>query len=171
MRSLLIAIILPVIMVSCSGLKTLQTSPAVMDDIKGNFDVIFYYDPDPDNIKKVAILDIAGDDHTISVYDTHYNIREKNNVPSEEAFNSAVEHVKGHLEYDTYKIKRIHAPDGSTIGFEVRPIYVAIRYGMSDVLDIHYIPGDGGAVTAFIKLDFPLQMRKDSERYDIDENR
>lgn len=140
------------ILTSCTGGKVLRTEPSDEGNISGTFDVNYYSNQDYDALMYVAILDIDGDEHEISIYAPEYYIKTANNVKAEEAVSHSLEFIKNHREYIKYYIEKILTDEGDVIGYEIKPLYSPVTYGVTDVFDNRYLSMGDGKVKAIIDL-------------------
>jgi hypothetical protein len=49
-------------------------------------------------------------------------------------------------------VRRVFDGKGTTIAYELRPLYKPTRYGVPDLLDVQYLLQDDGAVLAYVSL-------------------
>jgi hypothetical protein len=79
-----------------------------------------------------------------------YNVIKK--LPAAEALKRAQVFVKWHRDYRSTQVRKILDDQGSVIGYEVRPLYDPIAYGVSNVLVVRYWVQEGGKVKVTINL-------------------
>lgn len=121
-------------------------------EISGAHTVIYYgcnFSEDPET---VVLLDTEGDQYTIEPYAPDFKYRIRKVVDARDAF----PHIEGFLRCNTAylgsQVRRIVAPGGQTVGYEVRPTYDPFVYGVRDVISVDYqLSGD--KVIAYIRLD------------------
>jgi len=107
-------------------------------DLTGTYTVIFHggtYSNDP---AAVAILDIEGDEYTIKPFTSEYNYRIKKGMPAEAALKESRLFISSHTDFFRSELQRIIDEKGEIIGYEVKPLYNILRFGMHDILDVHY---------------------------------
>ncbi len=131
------------------GLKTEKASPA---DIKGTFTVILYHASSSDDLETIAVLDLEGDGYRIEPYAPDYDYTVKKGVPAEKALSAAEKFVSFHPSFWRTELSKILDKSGNVIGFEVRPLYMPIIYGVSNVLEVDYFPAKDGLVKMKINL-------------------
>jgi hypothetical protein len=50
-------------------------------------------------------------------------------------------------------VRRVFDAEGTTIAYEIRPLYKPTRYGVSDLLEVQYLlQDDGTTVLAYVSL-------------------
>lgn len=118
--------------------KRPKTEEAKESDVKGVFTVILYGGKYSEDINTVVILDNEGDGYSFKPYARDYAFEIKESVPAEEALAEANRFLSAHRSYMRTRVSRIMDSDGSTIGYELRPLYHTFSYGFSDVLNVYY---------------------------------
>lgn len=131
--------------------KALRTEDAKNADIRGSFTVILYGSRHSSDIETLAILDIEGDDYTFEPYAPEFDYRMERGLPAREAVERAEQFISWHHSFQRPRFSRIIDNKGSTIGYEIRPLYYPLTFGEPDVLYTDYIP-DGNKVSVIIKL-------------------
>ncbi len=137
--------------ISCVSGQYLRTE--IVKDLQPNSPVrlIMYSESDPINI---AIFDIACDDYTFDIQGSAFNYSVSDEITAEEALNEA----NSFLYSSRTRLRNIYGVDGIVIGYEIRPVYNIVRYGVSDVLAVDYIVLDG-KVRVYIDLKHSLKNR------------
>jgi hypothetical protein len=138
---------------SCAGGKHLRAmSLKNAEQIKGTYTVILYGANHIEDLLTVAILDVEGDDYNLIPSEPAFEYDVLNGLPAEKATAEAQHFVSHHHNYIGSKIKKILDLRGRIIGFEIRPLYVPVTYGLSDVLAVDYWLQEGGRVKVNIKF-------------------
>jgi hypothetical protein len=106
--------------------------------VTGTYNVIFYGCNFSDDLETIAFLDRADDRFTFEPFAPEFNYRVKKGVDANEALTEAYNFVNCNTSFRSAQLSRIMAPNGETLGYEVRPLYSPIRYGVEDVLYIDY---------------------------------
>lgn len=132
--------------------KPLKTDLAHPEEVKGSFAVIFYGGAYADDLETVAFLDLEGDRYTLEPFAPDFDYAKNNGIPAEDAIRRAERFVSFHASFRKTQLAKIIGPDGSVIGFEVKPLYLPFIYGASDVLDISYWPKKDGKIKVSISL-------------------
>ena len=133
--------------------RPLITESASPSDVKGVFTLILYGANYSDDLETVAILDKEGDGYTFVPFAPQFNYKVKKGIQAQEALKEAEQFVSFHNAFWKYQLSKILNPEGVTIGFEVRPLYLSFVYGFSDILDIYYWLKADGKVKVVIRLD------------------
>lgn len=108
------------------------------EDITGIFTLVLYGKSHANDIETVAILDIEGDGFTFSPDAPEYYYKIRKGIPAREALQDAIEFVNWHRAFHRVQISRIVDSRGAVLGYEVRPLYDPLAFGVFDVLDIGY---------------------------------
>lgn len=118
--------------------KSLKTEEVKNANITGNFTLILYGGRHSNDIETIAILDIEGDQYVFEIYAPEFDYKIKKHVPAKEALDEAKKFVSFHNSFRRSQLSRIFDNKGNTIGYEVRPLYLQITFGVDDVLDVDY---------------------------------
>jgi hypothetical protein len=137
---------------SCMSGKRLDTRGAVPTDIQGAYTLILYGCRYPSDLENLAILYTDGGPLTFEMYTLKTAYRVKNGLPADEALKQAERFLTCSMDYWQTQLSKIVDRDGAIAGYELRPLYAPYKYGMMDVLDIHYWLR-GSKVTVYIRLD------------------
>lgn len=142
----------PTTSVSFALEKPLKTEKANASDIRGTFTLILYGGRYSDDLETVAILDSEGDQYHFEPYAPDFDYRVKKGIQAKEALAEAEKFVSFHNAFWRSQLSKILDNKGTTIGYELRPLYLNFVYGTSDLLDIYYWLKEDGKVKATIKL-------------------
>jgi len=123
--------------VSCTPGIRLNTQ-GYYSAVTGTYNVIFYGCNYLNDLQTIAFLDRADDRFTFEPFAPAFNYRVKKGVDANEALTEAYNFVNCNTSFRSAQLSRIMAPNGETLGYEVRPLYSPITYGVEDVLDIDY---------------------------------
>lgn len=130
----------------------MPTEPARVDETAA-YDVIYYGGRYQDDLETIAILDKAGDPYTIVPRAPKFNYRVEKNVPGKIAAEAATRWVASfNPAFAGTMVSSISGPDGSIIGYEVRPLYQPFTYGLTDVFITSYHEEKKGIIKAWIQL-------------------
>jgi len=143
--------------VSCTAGLHLNTRGAQESEIKGTYRVILYGCNFTNDLETIAFLDKEGDEYTFEPYAPDFQYRVIEGVPAKEALEAAEKFVRCNSSFRRTLLSSITAPNGAILGYEVRPLYFPLTYGLEDVLDNTYaIRGDKVVIT--IRLLPAIQM-------------
>ena len=137
---------------SCAGGKQLRTKLAQGSEITGKYTLILFGTRNAYELKTVAFLDKEGDGYELVPYAPEYEYKAMKNLPGTEALNKALDYVKWPRDYRSSQVREILDNQGSVVGYEVRPLYDPLAYGISNVLVIRYFVQEGGMVKVMIQL-------------------
>jgi hypothetical protein len=140
--------------------RALRTEEAKPDEIKGTFTLILYGGNYLDDLETIAILDSEGDQYVLDPFAPDFDYRMKKRVPAQEAFKEAEEFVNFHPAFWRSQLSKIVDKEGKVIGYEVRPLYRPIAFGVSNVLDVNYWLKEKGRVKVTIKLIPSIEKNK-----------
>lgn len=101
------------------------------------YSLILYGARHGNDLESVAILDIEGDEYTFAPYAPDFDFEIEKGVDASAAIKRAEQFVSWHPLYHGSELKKITL-SGRVIGYELRPLYDPLSYGLSDVLDIDY---------------------------------
>jgi len=90
------------------------------------------------DLETAAILDIEGDEYTIEPYASPTSYTLKENQAGYEAFTEAEKFVMSHRSAKSYGSREILAPDGTVVGYELRPLYRLPELGINDPVNVSY---------------------------------
>ena len=143
----LTAIAVFTVTVSFAADRHLETEEvADASGITGVFRLILYGGRHIDDIETVAILDKEGDEYTFEPYAPEYDYKIKEGLPDRKALDEAEEFVSWHDSFYRSQLSRILDDSGGVIGYEVRPLYQPLTFGVADVLDVDYWLRDGKVI-------------------------
>jgi hypothetical protein len=135
-------------------LRTVEAKPS---EVTGTYTLFLYGCRYPDDLENVAILAKEGYPYTFNIYAPSSRYKIKSSLPADEALREAEQFVSCSVHYQQSRLSAISDPPGNIIGFEVRPLYSPIRFGMYDVLNIQYVNNDR-RIVVYIKLDPTVEM-------------
>lgn len=131
--------------------KTLLTLDAQTSDVAGTFTVIYYGGRYYKDVETVAFLDLEGDSYTFEPYAPEFDYRIEKGVAAKDALQKAESFVKAHYAFMRSQLSKVLDENGRVIGFELRPLYGPLAFGVQDVLDVAYSVKDG-RVRIYIRL-------------------
>jgi hypothetical protein len=123
---------------ACLNIQYLKTERADELDIQGKLTVIFYgynYSDDPE---AAVFFDIEDDEFTFEPYAPDHYFQIAKGVDVSLALKEAKWFVGRHSSFRGPRLRKILHPNGTVIGYEMRPLYQITTYGRSDVIDIYY---------------------------------
>lgn len=139
-RTILLAII---ILVSLHGDsfalgKSLITEKALPSDVTGSFTLILYGNRHYNDVETVAFLDLGGDRYAFEPYAPEFDYRVEKGLTGPEALRRAEIFVGSSRNFWHSQLSRVVGLSGETLGYEVRPLYYPLAFGIPDVLDVDY---------------------------------
>jgi hypothetical protein len=144
--------IIVTVLVACAPGMQLLTTGAQSSDVKGTFTLLLYGCHYPADVKNVAILLNEGSIQPFEIYDIKTSYKVKKGMSAQEALSEAAAFVKcsTHRVTDT-ELRSIPDGAGGIMGYELRPLYFPLEFGVSDILLISYAMKDG-MIRAYIRL-------------------
>jgi hypothetical protein len=92
----------------------------------------------------------------------------KRNLTAHDALHEAMSFVNWHHAYKHTQIKKITNNRGEILGYELRPLYRPLRYGVSDVLNINYSLKNQ-IVSIFIRLKPYIEKNRERDIFHNDD--
>lgn len=164
---LLAPIVFLLLILSCVPTGNFLTTHPVGEGgmVPGSYTAILYSTSEYDFLKTIAFLDLEGDAHEIVPYGAQFNYSVVKGLSPEGAEQRAREFIASHASsYNSTELRAIKGIEGNTIGYELRPWYMPITYGESDVLDITYALQPDGKVTVYVRLKMSVERRFERDR-------
>ncbi len=137
--------------ISCTPGVRLNYQGAPASEVKGSYTVIFYGCNFFNDLETIAFLDREGDQYTFEPYAPEFKYRVKKGVDAKDAIEEAMKFVSCNAAFRRAQLSSILAPNGDTLGYEVRPLYQSFVYGVDDVLYTDYRLKDN-KVVIFVRL-------------------
>ncbi len=142
-----------------SGRSFLRTQPALPSEVTGAYALLLYGCRYPDDLEDVAILTKDGAPYPFEIFSLPTRYTVKPGMAADAALRMAERFVSCSVHYQQSRMSRILDPAGTVIGYEVRPLYSPIRFGIADVLLINYVL-DHGRIVVYIKLDPTVELEQ-----------
>ncbi len=142
-----------------SGYNRLKTEAAKPADVQGKFSLLLYGCSSQDDLANIAILDKEGDPYSFEIYAPDYSYTRKTGLDGSEALQEAERFVRCNIRSERSRLQRILGPDGTGIGFELRPLYSVAAFGKDDVLDVRYVNKER-KILVYIELDPAIEMQR-----------
>ena len=143
---------------SCTLGGSLHVQGAQDADMTGTYTVILYGCNFNEDLETIAFLDREGDQYTIEPYAPDFKYRTRKGMGATDAFVKAEEFIQCNTAFKGSQLREVIAPNGKTVGYEIRPFYDAIVYGAGDVLAVDYFL-KGDKVVAQIRLAPSVERR------------
>lgn len=136
---------------SCAG-RNLETEEASLREATGNYKLLLFGCKYPDDILNAAFLDKEGDAYDFEIFAPDFQYDTVNTLPASGAFARADQFVRCHVHYQQTQVRKILDLQRNVVGYEVRPLYSPIRFGMLDVMIINYTVKEN-RIIVYIRLD------------------
>ena len=116
-------------------------------DVSGTFTLILYGGNYFNDVHTIAFLDSEGDQYTFEPYAPEFEFRLVKGLSAKEALDKAQHFVSTTDNcFLRSQLSRVLDQNGKTMGYELRPFYNPICYGLADVLDVSYWNKNGKVV-------------------------
>jgi hypothetical protein len=147
-RLLFLAAALAVLSSSCTLGTRLRKEAAPESEVTATYRLILYGCSHARDLETFAILDKEGDRYTFEPYAPEFNYRVEKDVPAKVAMEEADKFITCGQGYIRPQLSSIVGPGGVTVGYEIKPLYLAFEYSVPDVLETYYfLRGDKIIVT------------------------
>ena len=149
---MLLIVILAAASFSCSE-RYLRTETAVPGQITGVYTLILYGGNSANDVETLAILAKEGTPYTFDIFAPSFDYSVIKNISARQALDKAKKFVSFNPEFWKLQINKILAPQGSVIGYEVKPLFYPGVFDNPDVIDTYYrMTGD--KVTVYIRTSY-----------------
>lgn len=132
--------------------ESLRTEGVSAGSVAGTFTLILYGGRHFRDVESLAILDLEGDQYTFEPYAPDFDFRKIKGLSAKDALDNAQVFLSSHYAFRRSVLSRILDGSGKTVGYEVRPFYDPLTFGVTDVLDVEYVPRSDGKVRVYIRL-------------------
>ncbi len=136
---------------ACTPGVRLNYQGAQASEVTGSYTVLFYGCNFFNDLETIALLDKEGDRYTFEPYAPDFKYRVNKGVDAKDAIEEATKFVNCNTAFRRAQLSKILAPNGDTLGYEVRPLYQSFVYGADDVLYTTYSLKDN-KVVIYIRL-------------------
>ncbi|HMK60672.1 MAG TPA: hypothetical protein VK452_05945 [Dissulfurispiraceae bacterium] len=151
--SVLCFLLIFVCLVGCAlNQNYIQTKDASDSEITGNYTVFLFGANHYEDIATAAMLVPTEGKYNLDIYAPEWAYRIRKDVSGKDAVAIAKDFVRWNPSSMRSRTARIVAPDGGTIGYEIRPLYMPTTYGREDVMYINYFLKNGNKVEVHIHL-------------------
>jgi len=144
--ALLLMIFVFIVLHSCAFSKSLRTTETASIDEKKSYIMIFYGGRYSTDVENLVVLSLEGGRYPFEVYSSDFDYIVKKGVPAKDALEQAQRFVSHHRDYYRSIISKILDPEGTVIGYEVRPLYYPYALGLMDYLDVTYYIKDNKVI-------------------------
>jgi len=161
LRLTLLAASLLVLSGSCATTGTILSTSGLQDIDAAveaaSFALILHSSQEQSYMDTVAILDIEGDMYKFEPDSAPYSFAVQEGLTGEQALQNARRFIRYYARHNSMDQREIMGPAGEVIGYELRPLYHAFVYGVSDVMDITYDHQAEGRVVVTVELLFQVE--------------
>ncbi|MBI5742203.1 MAG: hypothetical protein HZA16_16000 [Nitrospirae bacterium] len=153
----ILAVLILISVNSCAAgyLKTVRTEPS---SVSGSYTLLLHGSRYGDDVENVAILDKEGDAYSFKIAAPEFDYTVQKGVAAGKALEEAEGFVRSHRAFMSSRLSGIIDGQGNIIGYEVRPLYIAHEFGLSDILYIDYRMKDNTVIT-YIRVKYDLEKK------------
>jgi len=144
--------------------RYLRTETATGQEITGDYTLILCGGTSMNDVKTVAILAKEGTPYSFEVFQPEFEYKMIKGVPAKEALEKAEKFVAFHPDFWKIQLSKILDNSGSTIGYEVRPLYNPMVYNNKfDLPDVSYKITDHKVIVyirfyEYLPIDIPRKV-------------
>ncbi len=165
---LFISLACVLVLAACAPRQGLRSDPAASDGMSGNYSLILFGCRYLDDPETVAIFDREGDQYRFEPFSPEFNYRIEKNLSGDTALEKARHFINCHTAVHGERLSRISDGKGVVPGYELRPLYFPLTYGVDDILLTDYrVEGDTVVVT--IRVIPSVERMRDGGLRDRDE--
>lgn len=129
---------------------SLKTLPSSESELTGGYSLILYGGRYMGDVETVAILVKDDSPYAFEPFAPDYEYKIRRGLSAERAIQDAREFVSMHPAFVRTIMSAVADPKGTVIAYEMRPLYMPVTYGISDVIDVDYVLKDN-KVVVFVK--------------------
>jgi hypothetical protein len=115
-----------------------MTIPSSITAINGVFTLILYGGGHSNDLETVVILAKENDRYTFEPFAPAFRFTVKKGVPAKEAIAAAEMFISRHSSFRQSRISGIIDDKGNILGYEFRPLYFPLTFGLEDVMEVNY---------------------------------
>jgi hypothetical protein len=138
---------------------SLRTQLAEKTGIKGTCTVILYGANHYNDIATVALIIPEGSRYFFDIFAPEFNYRTIKGVQAEDAVRMSENFVSWHSDFSRSQTSSISDAGGTTIGYEVRPLYRQTTFGMQDVMYVDYFLEGNNTVSVHVHLNYDVERK------------
>ena len=141
-----------------SGDTSLKTETGDPAEVQGTYTLLLYGSGASNDLVNIAILDKEGDAYSFEIYAPDFAYTVQAGRPAVQALQEAERFVRRNIEVERTRLHKVLSPTGAEIGFELRPLYSAAKFGKDDVLAVRYSIRDR-RISVHIVLDAAIEKQ------------
>lgn len=139
---------------ACVSGTFLYTRPSRTGSLQdGSYTLFLYGCGNIQRIENTVILAPEGGKHSLAVYAPEFEYKVKQGVSAKEALAEADRFLRCSVYYRKTQLRDVLDPGGGVIGYELRPLYSIVDFGVEDVLQVNYRQMQDNRVVVYISLD------------------
>ncbi|MBA4372924.1 MAG: hypothetical protein C0402_08675 [Thermodesulfovibrio sp.] len=123
---------------ACAPRQGLRIESAAMAEMPGSYSLILFGCRYLDDPETVAIFDREGDRYRFEPYSPEFNYRVEKDLSAEMALERAHRFINCHTSVQGERLSSIRDQPGTALGYELRPLYFPLTYGVDDILLTDY---------------------------------
>ncbi|MGC2064241.1 MAG: hypothetical protein WA610_14825 [Thermodesulfovibrionales bacterium] len=123
---------------ACAPRQGLRTEPAASSGMSGSYSLILFGCRYLDDPETVAIFDREGDRYRFEPFSPDFNYRIEKDLSAEMALEKAQKFINCHTSFHGERLSSVSDDKGVVLGYELRPLYFPLTYGVDDILLTDY---------------------------------
>lgn len=123
---------------ACAPRQGLRTESAVSTGMSGSYSLTLFGCRYLDDPETVAIFDREGDRYRFEPFSPEFNYRVEKALAPEVALEKARKFINCHTSVHGERLSSISDGHGTVLGYELRPLYFPLTYGVDDILMTDY---------------------------------
>lgn len=123
---------------ACAPRQGLRTEPAAPMAMSGSYSLILFGCRYLDDPETVAIFDREGDRYRFEPFSPEFNYRVEKALSAEIALEKARKFINCHTSVRGERLSSVSDEKGVVLGYELRPLYFPLTYGVDDILLTDY---------------------------------
>lgn len=128
---------------ACAPRQGLRTEPAASTGMSGSYSLILFGCRYLDDPETVALFDREGDRYRFEPFSPGFNYRIEKGLSAEMGLEKARKFINCHTSANGERLSSVTDQQGTVLGYELRPLYFPLTYGVDDILLTDYrIQGD-----------------------------
>lgn len=124
---------------------------------EGTYTLFFYGCGHAQRIDNVVIIAPEGRGWTHEIHGPKFEYTVRTGVPAADALAEADRFLRCSVYYRKTILRSMVAPDGRTLGYELRPLYLPYDFGREDVFLNDFRLKDGNRVVSYIQLEHSVE--------------
>jgi hypothetical protein len=160
LRHMIWIFLLSLILAGCATYSgSLRTQQAKAIDPSDTYTVIRVGGNSFEDYMTFALIVPESGKYRFEIFKPDFDYRSSKGLTAKRALDMAIAFVSAQPSFAYSQTNSIIGPDGSVIGYEVRPLYQQILFGQQDILITGYFPKDNNVIEVRVDVDDAVKRR------------